>query len=463
MTTVPTEVVDTVVIGLGPGGEAAANKLARAGRTVIGVEGHLVGGECPFYACVPTKMMIRAANTLAEARRIPLLAGTATVHPEWGKVAARIRDDATHDWHDTAAVRRLTESGARVVRGWGRLTGPGEVTVDTGNGGTRFVAESAIVLGPGADPVVPRIPGLARAGYWTSRDAAAATELPASLLILGGGPVACEFAQIFARFGCAVTMLVRSRLLSREEPEAGAVLAEVFADEGIRVRTGVSAVRADHSEHGVTLLLSDGDAVRAERLLLATGRRPDLAALGVGAIGLDDRAATVPVDDRMRAADRVWAVGDVTGHGAYTHVALYQSRIAVHDILGYDGERADYRAVPRVIFTDPEVGAVGVTEAQARDAGTPILIGCSSVASSARGWIHRAGNEGLIKLIADRFDEQLIGATSVGPAGGEVLSALALAVHARVPLEQLRSLIYPYPTFQGAIAAALRDLEKADM
>ncbi|WP_306357902.1 MULTISPECIES: NAD(P)/FAD-dependent oxidoreductase [unclassified Nocardia] len=450
--------VDAVVIGMGPGGEDVAARLAKAGLAVVGVEGRLVGGECPYFACVPTKMMIRAANTLAEARRVGQLAGSATVRPDWGPVAARIRAEATDNWDDTVAVERFEKAGGIFVRGWGRISAPGGVTVDTAEGPCVFRARTAIVLNPGTSPAVPPIPGLADTPYWTNRDAVAVTEVPESLIVLGGGPVASEFSQVFARFGARVSTLVRSRLLPRDEPEAGELLSEVFAAEGITVRAGVNVTGVEYDGRRFAVHADDGEVHHAQRLLVATGRHTDLAALGVGVVGVAEHTGTLPVDERMRVAAGVWAVGDATGQGAFTHMSMYQARIAANDILGAASEVADYRAVPRVTFTDPEVGAVGLTAAQARATGASIAVGSTAIPSSARGWIHKAGNEGFIKLVADTETSTLLGATSVGPAGGEVLGALAVAVHSRVPLAELREMIFAYPTFHRAIEAALDNL-----
>ncbi|GAB4586053.1 dihydrolipoyl dehydrogenase family protein [Nocardia sp. IFM 10818] len=444
---------DVVVIGMGPGGEDAATRLARAGLSVIGVEGRLVGGECPYYACVPTKAMVRAAGVLAEARRVDGLAGTSTVTPEWGVVAARVREEITDNWDDAAAVERFEKAGGRLVRGWGRISAPGEVTVATETGEQVLRARRAIVLNPGTAPLIPALPGLEGTPYWTNREAVAITAVPESLIVLGGGPVGVEFAQIFARFGARVTV-VAHRLLPQDEPEAGQLLAQVFAAEGITVRAGRG--RAVHHDGArFTVELDTGDPVRARHLLVATGRRTNIAGLGLGVVGVDEDAKSIPVDERMRVADGVWAIGDVTGQGAFTHVSMYQGRIAAQDILGELAEPAQYRAVPRVTFTDPEVGSVGLSEERATAAGLSVRTGCAQIPSSTRGWLHKAGNAGFIKLVEDAERGVLVGATSVGPDGGEVLAALAVAVHAQVPTRALREMIFAYPTFHRAIEPAL--------
>jgi pyruvate/2-oxoglutarate dehydrogenase complex dihydrolipoamide dehydrogenase (E3) component len=447
--------VDVVVVGLGPGGEDVAGRLATAGLDVVAVDARLVGGECPYYACVPTKMMIRAADALAGARRVRDLAGSAQVEADWGPVAVRVRDEATDDWDDRVAVERLEGKGATVVHGRGRITAPGEVTVaEVGV----FRARRGIVLNPGTDPAVPPIDGLAGTPFWTNRDAVRATVVPDSLIVLGGGPVGCEFAQVFARFGAKVTLVQSAdRLLPADEPESGELLASVFAAEGITVRLGASASAVSYDGRAFTVSVGDS-SVTATQLLVAAGRRTDLAALGVGAVGLDESARGISVDERMRAVDGVWAIGDVTGAGAFTHTSMYQSRIAAADILGSGGETADYRAMPRVTFTDPEIGSVGLTEAAARAAGLRVRTGTAQVPASTRGFIHKLGNEGFVKLVEDADRGVLVGATSAGPVGGEVLGALVVAVHAEVPTDTLRRMIYAYPTFHRTVEAALADL-----
>jgi pyruvate/2-oxoglutarate dehydrogenase complex dihydrolipoamide dehydrogenase (E3) component len=446
---------EVVVVGMGPGGEDVAGRLAEAGLDVVGVDRQLVGGECPYWGCVPSKMMIRAADLLAEARRIPGMAGDATVRPDWGPVARRIREEATDDWDDRVAVERFERKGGRFLRGEGRIVAPGRVAV-----GDRVVeARRGIVVATGTHASIPPIPGLRDVPYWTNREAIEAKDLPSSLIVLGGGAVGVELAQVLSRFGVEVTVVeALDRLVPGEEPEAGRLLADVFEAEGIAVRIAarVSAVRRDGAR--VALDVEDGIELAAAQLLVATGRRADLAAVGLGAVGVDESQPWVPVDDHLRVTDGVWAVGDITGKGAFTHVAMYQSPIAVADILGQPHLPAEYQAVPRVTFTDPEIGSVGLTEAGAREAGMTVRVGTVQVPQTARGWIHKAGNAGIIKLVEDADHGVLVGATAMGPAGGEVLGALTLAVHARVPTGRLRQMIYAYPTFHRGIEDALRDL-----
>ncbi|UQA97071.1 dihydrolipoyl dehydrogenase family protein [Streptomyces halobius] len=446
---------DVVVIGMGVGGEHVAERLAGAGLDVVGVEAELVGGECPYWACIPSKMMIRAGNLLAEARRLPGMAGQAQVAPDFAPVAARIRDEATDDWNDQVAVERFTGKGGRFVRGCARLAGPGRVEAD----GQVFIARRGVVLATGSRPQIPPVSGLDQVPYWTNRDAMAAKEPPASLLVLGGGAVGLELAQVFARFGTAVTVIeAMERLLPAEEPEVGALLSDVLGAEGITVRTGARVIGVRHAEDTFQLTLDGGEEVTGQHLLVATGRRPNLAGLGLESVGLDPDARALDVDGQLRAAAGLWGVGDLTGHGFFTHVAVYQAEIAVRSVLGEPGPDADYRALSRVTFTDPEVGSVGLAEHAARERGLRVRTGTAQVPSSARGWIHKAGNEGLIKLVEDAERGVLVGATSAGPAGGEVLYGLAVAVQAQVPVDRLRHMIYAYPTFHRAVEDALAAL-----
>ncbi|SDI47794.1 Pyruvate/2-oxoglutarate dehydrogenase complex, dihydrolipoamide dehydrogenase (E3) component [Sinosporangium album] len=446
------EEFDVIVLGMGPGGEDAAGRLAEAGLRVAAVESGLVGGECPYWGCIPSKMMVRAADLLAEGRRIPGIAGDSIVSPNWSWVAERIRD-TTDDWDDKAAAGRFTDRGGHLVRGFGRITAPGEVTVAD----RVLKARKGIVIATGSQASVPPVEGLAATPYWTNHEAIETDVLPESLVVLGGGAIGAELAQVFARFGSRVTVVeAMDRLLTVEEPEAGELIERVFADDGIEVRLNAKAERVSHGDRGFAVELGDGSRATGDRLLVATGRRCDLAALGVGAVGLDESAKFIETDGRMRAAEGVWALGDVTGKGAFTHVSMYQADIVVRDLLGEPVHEAEYQAVPRVTFTDPEIGAVGLTEAKARERGLPVRTASTLIPSSSRGWIHKAGNEGFIKLVAD--GDILVGATSAGPNGGEVLSMLTLAVQERVTINRLKHMIYAFPTFHRAVEAALKGL-----
>ena len=450
--------VDVVVVGLGPGGEYAAQKLAEAGLSVVGVERALVGGECPFYGCIPSKMMIRGSDALGEARRANALSGETEVRPDWDLVATRIDKQATNHWNDESHATRLAEAGVRIVRGHGRLDGPGRVVVDDGAGAETFVAARGVVLNPGTEPATLPIAGLAETPYLTNREVMRLTELPGSLVVVGGGPIGAELTQVFARFGVRVTVLeMADRILGPEEPEASEVIHRVLTEDGVDVRTGVRIDRVEHD--GVFRVVVDGEALEAEQLLVAAGRRPNLADVGLDTVGLDPDAKLVQTDERMRAGERLWAIGDITGKGAFTHVSMYQAAVVVRDVLDKDGPWADYRAVSRVTFTDPEVGSVGMTERQARDAGLTVLTGHAQLPESSRGWIHQVGNDGIIKLVADGDRGILVGGTAVGPSGGEIVGLIAAAVHAEIPIGTLRGMHFAYPTFHRAIEAALDDLD----
>ncbi|MEO6791864.1 MAG: NAD(P)/FAD-dependent oxidoreductase [Ornithinibacter sp.] len=453
--------VDLVVVGLGPGGEHLATEAAKAGLAVIGIDERLVGGECPYYGCIPSKMVIRAANSLAETRRVAALAGSAQATPDWSVVAIRIREEATDDWDDTVAVERLEKAGVRFVRGHARLVADGVVEVD----GARYAASRGVVLNTGTAPAAPPIDGLADTPYWTNRDVFKTTELPASMVVIGGGAIGAELAQAFARFGTKVSLLEAApRILAPEEPEASAVVASSFAADGVQVLAGASITSVLHADGTFTIALTDAGGtdleLTADRLLVAAGRRPNIFDIGLETVGLDPQAATVETDARMRAGERLWAIGDIVGKGAYTHMSMYEADVALADILGRDRSEAQFHAVPRVTFTDPEVGSVGLSEQQARDAGIDVAVGLAPLEESARGWIQGPDGHGVIKLVQDRVAGHLVGATSVGPMGGEVLSMLALAVHAKVPTTTLRSMVFAYPTFHRAVSTALSDLEQ---
>lgn len=448
--------VDVVVVGLGPAGETVGGDLAEAGLNVVGIEGGLVGGECPYWGCIPSKMMIRAADLLAEARRVGEMAGSSTVAPDWGPVARRIRDQATDNWDDTVAVDRFVGKGGNFVRGYATITGPRAVEAN----GEVYVASRGIVVATGTLAAVPPIPGLADTPFWTNHDIVEAKELPGSLVVLGGGAIGTELAQAVARFGVNVSVIEgMDRLLPRHEPEAGETLAEVFTAEGIGVHTGQFASEIAHGDDGFTVTLADGMVVTGERLLVATGRKTFLKELGVDTLGIDPELPFLTVDEHQRAGDGLWAVGDIAGDGLFTHLATRQAKVAAADILGEEIEPLNLDAMSSVTFTDPEVGTVGLTEAEAKEKGIDVAVAFKPVGHTARGWLHSAGNEGFIKLIVDQGAGVLVGATSMGPVGGEVLGMLSLAVHAKIPVATLRSMIYAYPTFHKGVEDALNELD----
>jgi len=461
---------DLVVVGLGPGAETLVSGAAAAGLDVVAVEKHLAGGECPYYGCIPSKMMVRAADLLAEGGRIDGVAGEATITPSWEPVARRIREEATTDWDDTAAVERLEASGARFVRGHGRLVGHKRVEVEAPDGTrTTYAATTGVVLNPGTRPARLPITGLDETPYWTNREAVQATSVPASLVVIGGGPIGAELTQVFARFGSRVTLLEAGpRILGPEEPEAAALMSEVLAGEGVRVMPGVRIEEVSCSEGTFHVAVTDSDGgseeLVADQVLVAAGRRPNLDDVGLETVGLDPDARGLEVDERMRVhgedgpLEGLWAIGDVTGKGAFTHVAMYQQAVALRDVLGQDGPPAAYHAVPHTTFTDPEVAGVGMTEERARDAGLSVRVGSTDLGSSSRGWLHGEAGRGLVKVVEDADRGVLVGASVVGPAAGEILGFLAVAVHAEVPVATLRSMIYAYPTFHRAIETALGEL-----
>lgn len=445
---------DVIVLGLGPGGQMLATRLAEAGVDTVGIEMHLVGGECPFYGCTPTKLVIRASHLIGAVGLADELSGTATITPDWSRPASRITEEATKGWTDDTNAAAVQEAGVRLVRGHGRLVAPGVVEVD----GVRYEASRGVVLNTGTEPLVLPIDGLAETPYWTNRDIVQVTDLPASLAIIGGGPIGCELAQALARFGVEVTVIeAADRLLTVEEPESSSLLTRLFEEQGITVHTGAEITRVDHDAEGFTITAGDV-VVRTEKLLVAAGRSNNITDIGLDAVGLDPDAPVVETDERMRAGEKLWAIGDITGKGRFTHVSDYQAEVVLGDLLGEDGPLADYRAVSRVTFTEPEIGSVGLTEQQAAKQGMDVRTGFADISQSARGWLDGAGNEGHIKLVADASTGLLVGATVAGPTGGDLIALLTLAVHAEVPPATVRRMHFAFPTYHGSVMTALDDL-----
>src|ERR1700694_4377261 len=449
------ERVDVIVLGMGVGGEELANTLAENGLKVVGIESNLVGGECPYFGCIPTKMMVRADDMLAEGRRILGFAGESVVKPDWKPVARRIRDVATDNWDDRVAVERFEGKGGHFVRGAGRLAGPGKVSVN----GTTYQASRAVVIATGTSPAVPPIPGLDRVKYWTNRDAVKVEQLPESLVILGGGAVGVELSQVFARFGVKVSIIEgMNRVLALEEPEASAVLGAVLQRDGIELWLSSRAQSVEQRGDAIAVNVDGGRQVTGQALLVAAGRRAHPGALGPATVGLDPSARLPEPDDPLRGGERLWAIGDVTVSGGFTHMAIYHAGIAIDDILGKPGPGADYRAKPRVTFTDPEVGATGLTEEQAKKKGLNVRTGIQKASVTSRGWIHGPGNDGFIKVVEDADRGVLVGATTMGPRGGDLLGIFELAIKLEIPSDELRHLIYAYPTFYRGSGEAMRKL-----
>jgi pyruvate/2-oxoglutarate dehydrogenase complex dihydrolipoamide dehydrogenase (E3) component len=443
---------DVVVLGVGTCGEDLSLQLLDAGLDVVGIEAALVGGECPYWACLPTKRMLRAANLVADVARARGVAGPVEAAPDWGVLAGQVRAEVTGDRDDAMGVERFTNRGGTLVKGRGRLTGPRTVAV----GDAEFTARRGIVIATGSGPFIPPVPGLDGVPFWTTHDLVATDVLPRSVTVLGGGAVGCELGQLIARFGARVTIIERAPgLLPGGEPEASAVLEDALAADGIDVRTGVAAVAVRADGDAAVVELDDGAGVTSERVLVATGRSVALGDLGLETAGIDPGSRFLEVDDHMRVADAIWAMGDVTGKGMFTHVALRQAATVAAGILGRPVTPVTYDAIPRVTFTDPEVASVGLTEAEAAAAGGSVVTALKRVPSTFRGWLHAVGNSGLIKLVADRDEGVLVGATVVGPSAGEVLGVLGLAVHARVRMDVLRDMTYAFPTFYGGIGEAI--------
>ncbi len=451
---------DVVCLGGGVAGEAIANGLKDSGLTLAVVERELVGGECPYWGCMPSKTLLRSAETLAEAARARILAASRV---EWTvdipKVAERVRWMARY-LDDSRPAAAMEATGARLFRGEGTLTDPRTVAV----GPEQLVARRAVVIANGGTAVIPPISGLDAVEFWTNRQATIPTELPASLAILGGGAIGVELGQAFARLGSRVTVIEEGpALLGLEEPEAGAALRPHLEADGLMLMVGDPCVVVEPqltspSRKGskVVVHLKSGASVRADRLLVATGRRPNAEAWQPAGLPQTERGWLKVDPTTLEARPGVFGAGDITGLGGFTHVAYYHGQVIARRLRGIDA-RADHTAVPRVTFTDPEIASVGLSEAAARARGINVAVTRSDPAQSPRGEIHDF-HQGLIKLVADRDRGVLIGATLVSPRAGEMLGELILAIKLGTPLHVLTDVIHPFPAFNRVLGGSFEHL-----
>jgi pyruvate/2-oxoglutarate dehydrogenase complex dihydrolipoamide dehydrogenase (E3) component len=438
-----------VVLGAGVTGEAFAASLRRFDKEVeiAVVEHELVGGECSYWACIPSKTLLRPLEVLARARLAPG-AANALGHVDVAEVFRWRDEQAGKD--DTSQADWLTDLDVELVRGTGKVEEPGVVTVDG-----RELPYDHLLIATGSHPALPPIEGLDDLAHWGSREATSASEVPETLIIVGGGAVGCELAQFYRRVGSRVTLVQNGEhLLPRVDPEGADILADALREEGIELQLSARAKRVEGGDgKPYRLELEGGETFEGERLLVATGRRPNVEELDLDALGITVQGGGIRTDDRLSAGESVWAAGDVTGVALFTHVGKYQARIAAGNIAGRD-RRADYRAVPAAVFTDPQVAAVGDTS------GEGAVVSRWKIESLSRtGTFQKPKRPGLLKLYADPDRKVLVGATAVGPEAGEWLGQLTLAIRAEVSIDVLRDTIQPFPTFSEAVFFAARDLD----
>jgi len=442
---------DVIIIGMGVGGEATAGRLLAAGRRVAVIERELIGGECAYWACMPSKTLLRAPEVRAEASRA---AGVATPGIDW----PQLRD--YHDYmvrhlDDTAQVNDYQQAGATVIKGPARLAGPGRVEA-----GEQLLEADHILIATGSEPLRPAIEGLDQARAWTNREATNVREIPSRVLLVGGSAVGVELAQFYAGMGAQVTIVQRAgRLVDREDPRVGELAAQALSAQGVAVRTGVAPASARTARGTTVVTLDDGSQVETDVVILGAGRRPATSGLGLDTAGVTlTQRGGIAVDGRCQAGDGLWAAGDVTGVALFTHVATYQGRVVADNILGRP-RTASYEGIPRVVFADPEIAAVGLTAAQAAARGISTATAEISVAdAAARSWTYERDPRGAVGLLADRDRGVLAGAWAVAPLASEWIHYAALAVRAQIPISVLLDQVAQFPTYTESYLAALERL-----
>jgi pyruvate/2-oxoglutarate dehydrogenase complex dihydrolipoamide dehydrogenase (E3) component len=442
---------DVIIIGMGTGGEAAAGRLLDAGRRVALIERELIGGECAYWACIPSKTLLRGPEARAAAGRV---AGLSAPSLDWAGLRD-YRDYMIRHLDDSGQVRGYEQAGATVIKSAARIAGRGRVEA-----GGQLLQADHIVIATGSRPLRPPIEGMDAVTVWTNREATTVRDIPDRVLLVGGSAVGVELGQFYARMGARTTIVQRAgRLIDREEPRVGELAAQALAADGVTIHAGRTVTRAERVPGGVLVTLDDGTQVETDVIILGAGRRPDTAGLGLDTVGVQPgERGGIPVDQHCQAGPGLWALGDVTGVAMFTHVANYQGRVVADNILGRE-RAAWYDGIPRVVFADPEIAAVGLTADQAGHRGMDIAAAEISLADTlARPWTYERDPRGTLGVLADRGRRVLVGAWAVAPLAGEWIHQAALAIRAQIPVDVLLDQVAQFPTYSEAYLSALEKL-----